>query len=724
MLNFSLRHRTPVILQTEAAECGLACLAMIASFHGHRINLTTLRAQHSVSLRGSTLADLIQIADRLKLAARPLRLDLNHLPELTLPCLLHWDFNHFVVLTQVQRDRVTVHDPAIGERDIALAEFSKHFTGIALELTPTHTFAAHNDIRRIKLRSLIGRLQGLGRAITQILVLAMILQIFAILAPFYMQWVIDHALVAHDHDLVTILGMGFLLLAIVQVSVTALRAWVLMVLSTTLNLQMMTNLFRHLIRLPMQWFNKRHIGDIVSRFDSLNAIQRTLTTGFLEALIDGVMVIITFGMMLFYSVQLALVALTAAMLYGLLRIALYRPLRLATEDHIVRGAKQHSHFLETVRGMQSIKLFAYEASRAASWQNLLTDQFNASIRTQRLNILYQGLNGLLFGIENIITVALGAMLILDTANGSGFSIGMLFAFMAYKTQFVQRISALIEKGLELRMLELHTERVGDVALTPVEPVDALQNVSFMPPAGRIEVKNLTFRYTENDPPVLQNINFSIQAGESVAIVGPSGCGKTTLVKLMLGLLQPTHGGIEVDGLPLSRVGMTRYRQAVASVMQDDQLFAGSIAENICFFDPRPDFERIEASARLAAIHQDIIAMPMQFNTLVGDMGAVLSGGQKQRLLLARALYRQPAILFLDEATSHLDVHCEQNVNHAIRLLKLTRIIVAHRPETIASADRVVRLAAGKVVSDTTARSASDGDLKLSPDNAANARMVG
>lgn len=699
MLHFSLFNRTPVILQTEAAECGLACLAMIASFHGYHINLNGLRAQHAASLRGSTLADLIQIAEQLKLASRPLRLDLDQLAELKLPCILHWDFNHFVVLTRVQRDRVMLHDPASGERELTLTEFSKHFTGIALELTPTSEFVACNEIQRVKLRTLIGRLQGLTGAISQILILALILQIFAILAPFYMQWVVDHALVAYDHDLVTILGVGFLLLAVVQVSVTALRSWVLMVLSTTLNLQMMTNLFHHLIRLPMQWFNKRHIGDIVSRFDSLNVIQRTLTTGFLEALIDGVMVLITLGMMLLYSVKLALIAMAAAGLYGLLRLVLYRPLRLATEDHIVRGAKQQSHFLETVRGIQSIKLFAYEASRAANWQNLVIDQFNASIRTQRLNILYQGLNGLLFGLENIITIWIGAMLILDTATGTGFSIGMLFAFIAYKTQFVQRISALIEKGLELRMLSLHTERVGDVALTPIEQVNELHPISATPLTGRIEVKHLAFRHSETDPLVLQDIQFSVQAGESVAIVGPSGCGKTTLVKLMLGLLQPTGGQIEIDGVPLSRMSLARYRQAVASVMQDDQLFAGSIAENICFFDTNLDFERVMASARLAAIHDDIMAMPMQFNTLVGDMGAVLSGGQKQRVLLARALYRQPAILFLDEATSHLDIHCEQNVNQAIHTLKLTRIIVAHRPETIASADRVIRLVAGRIVSD-------------------------
>lgn len=701
MLHFSLFNRTPVVLQTEAAECGLACLAMIASFHGYHVNLNGLRAKHAASLRGATLANLIQIAAQLKLASRPLRLDLDQLAELKLPCILHWDFNHFVVLTRVQRDQVVLHDPAFGERELTLAEFSKHFTGIALELTPTSEFVARNEIQRVKLRSLIGRLQGLPGAISQILILALILQVFAILAPFYMQWVVDHALVAYDHDLVTILGVGFLLLSVVQVSVTALRSWVLMVLSTTLNLQMMTNLFHHLIRLPMQWFNKRHIGDIVSRFDSLSIIQRTLTTGFLEALIDGVMVLITFGMMLLYSVKLALIAMVAAGLYGLLRLALYRPLRLATEDHIVRGAKQQSHFLETVRGIQSIKLFAYEASRAANWQNLVIDQFNASIRTQRLNILYQSLNGFLFGLENIITIWIGAMLILDTATGSGFSIGMLFAFIAYKTQFVQRISALIEKGLELRMLSLHTERVGDVALTPIEQVNELHPISAAPITGRIEVNHLAFRHTETDPLVLQDIQFSIQAGESVAIIGPSGCGKTTLIKLMLGLLQPTSGQIEVDGVPLSRMGMARYRQAVASVMQDDQLFAGSIAENICFFDTTPDFERVITSARLAAIYDDIMAMPMQFNTLVGDMGAVLSGGQKQRVLLARALYRQPAILFLDEATSHLDIHCEQDVNQAIRTLKLTRIIVAHRPETIASADRVIRLVAGRVVSDRT-----------------------
>jgi ATP-binding cassette subfamily B protein RaxB len=511
-----------------------------------------------------------------------------------------------------------------------------------------------------------------------------------------MQWVVDQAIVAQDRDLVTVLGLGFLLLALMQTGVTVLRQWVLMVLGVTLNLQLMSNLFRRLIRLPMSWFGKRHLGDVVSRFDSLNTIQRTLSVSFLEAMIDGVMALATLAMMLFYSVQLALVGVAAALLYSVLRLSLYAPWRVATEEHIVRAAKQQSHFLETVRGMQSIKLFAGEDQRTATWHNLVVDQFNASIRTQRLGIVYQGLNALLFGIESVATIWLGALLVL---GGAGFSVGMLFAFVAYKTQFVQRVAALVEKGLELRMLSLHAERVGDIALCPPESNAELPVAGGAELGASVEVKGVSFRYAQTEPWVLHDVRLRVEAGESVAIVGPSGCGKSTLVKLLLGLLQPESGTIEVGGLALDRIGLARYRASVASVMQDDQLFAGSIGENICFFDPVPDLARMEACARLACVHDDIATMPMHYHTLVGDMGTVLSGGQKQRILLARALYRQPRILVLDEATSHLDVARERSVGEAVRALKLTRIIVAHRPETIASADRVIVLADGRVAND-------------------------
>jgi len=708
MLDFSFSRRVPLILQTEAAECGHACVAMVASHHGHRIDLATLRQRHSVSLRGSTLADLMRLAATLGLSGRPVRLELQHLGELRLPCVLHWDFNHFVVLARVRAGSVTLHDPASGCREMPMAEFSKHFTGVALELTPAEDFRPASERRRVPLAALLGRMPPLGSALTQVLALALTLQMFALVAPFYLQWVVDEAIVSQDRDLVSVLGVGFLLLALLQTGITALRAWLLMVLGTNLNLQLMSNLFRHLVRLPMVWFEKRHIGDVVSRFDSLNTIQRTLTTSALEALIDGVMAIGTAAMMFMYSASLACVGVVAALLYGLLRFALYRPFRGATEEQIVRGARQHSHFLETVRGMQSVKLFAREDLRATTWQNLVVDQFNAGIRTQRLGLLYQGLNGLLFGVENVATIWLGARLVLGTpASGTGFSVGMLFAFVAYKTQFVQRIAALIEKGLEMRMLGLHTERVADIALTPAEPRDNA-TAATPPVRGTIELKGVSFRYAESEPLLIDGVNLRVEAGEAIALVGLSGSGKTTLIKLMLGLLQPTSGSIEIDGVPLARLGLARWRNMVASVMQDDQVFAGSIAENICFFDPQPDRERIEHCARMAAVHDDVLAMPMQYNTLVGDMGTVFSGGQKQRILLARALYREPRILFLDEATSHLDVVRERAVNDAVRALNLTRVIVAHRSETIASADRVIKLAGGRVVSEVAVTEGGTG----------------
>ncbi|OAI14969.1 MULTISPECIES: peptidase domain-containing ABC transporter [Methylomonas] len=688
-LNFSGGKRTPLILQTEAAECGLACLAMVASHHGHRVDLASLRHRFALSLKGVTLSQLIGIADQLQLASRPVRIDLPDLSRLTLPAVLHWDFNHFVVLTRVDSGRLDILDPAQGARRVTYADVSKHFTGVALELAPTREFVPRQERRQIQLSRLIGQLDGAARAIWQIVTLALAIEVFAIVAPFFLQLVVDQAVVAGDRHLLTVLGLGFSLLMLIRVAVTALRSWWVLILSNSANLQLLSNLFGHLLRLPMTYFEKRHLGDIVSRFESMNAIQRTLTGSFLEAILDGIMAAVTLGMMWFYSGPLALVVVAAAVGYGLLRLALFRPLKEATEEQILRGAKQQSNLLETVRGMQSVKLFNRQLQRRVQYQNLLVEHFNAGIRVQKLGLLYRTCNGLLFGIENVAVIWLGALFILD----GGFSVGMLFAFMSFKDQFTDRVGGFIEKGIEFKMLALHTERVADIALheTEAERLAAMPAEDSRLPA--IKIENLEFRYAPSEPPVLQNLNLEIAAGESVAIVGPSGYGKTTLAKLILGLLQPVQGEIWVAGTRLSQIDTRVYRDTVAAVMQEDQLFAGSIAENICFFDAAPDQAWIETCAQLAAVHHDIAAMPMAYNTLIGDMGTVLSGGQKQRVLLARALYKRPKILILDEATSHLDVAREKSVNAAIGQLKLTRIIIAHRPETIASVDRVIDLQA-------------------------------
>lgn len=687
------RRRLPVFLQTEAAECGLASLGMVANFHGHRIDLAGLRRRFTVSLKGATLQYLMQIAGGLNLAPRPLRLELAELTQLRTPCVLHWDMNHFVVLRSVDRNGAVIHDPAFGVRRMPMAEVSKHFTGIALEVTPTAEFKAHDERRRVKLRDLTGPVVGLKRSLIQVLVLALALQAFAMVAPFYMQWVVDGAVVSADRDLLTVLGIGFLLLAIVQVAVSALRSWVVLYLGTTLNLQWLANVFSHLLRLPVSYFEKRHLGDVVSRFGAVGTIQRTLTSSFVEAFIDGLMAVATLAMMILYSGTLTAVAVTAVILYGMLRWLFYDPLRRATEEHIVHAAKQQSHFLETIRGVQSIKLFGRQEERRSRWLNLVVDAVNRDLATQKLSLGFRSANSFVFGAERVAVVWIGALLVLDNA----FSVGMLFAFVAYKDQFSARVAGLVDKMIELRMLTLQAERLADIVLSPPEasgPAHAPDEIE-----ASLEVRDLSFRYSDTEPFVVRNCSFRIEPGESVAIVGPSGGGKTTLLKLMLGLLAPTDGKVLAGGIDIEKLGIDHYRKLVGTVMQDDQLFAGSIADNISFFDPAPKQEAIERCARLAAVHDDIAAMPMAYNTLIGDMGAALSGGQRQRILLARALYKQPRILFLDEATSALDIQKERAVSEAIKSLNLTRILIAHRPETIASAGRVIVLQGGRVAQD-------------------------
>ena len=351
-LAFWSNRRLPVLLQTEAAECGLACMAMVASYWGHRIDIPSMRRRFSVSMKGVNLKGLISMASGLSLLSRPLKLDLQHVPELKLPCVLHWDLNHFVVLKTFSAKHVVVHDPAIGERRLPMAEFAKHFTGIALELTPTAQFEAREERQQFSLYSLMGRVVGLRRGLVQLLALGLSLQVCALAAPFYMQWIVDEALLAADRDLITVLGCGFLLLVLLQTAIGAVRSWVTTVLATSLNVQWLGNTFSHLLRLPLPYFEKRHTGDIVSRFGSIQQMQTSLTTQFVEGVIDGVLVLGTLVMMLLYSTTLATVACVAVLLYALLRWAIFRPLRDANSEQIIHAAKQQSHFMETVRGMQ------------------------------------------------------------------------------------------------------------------------------------------------------------------------------------------------------------------------------------------------------------------------------------------------------------------------------------------------------------------------------------
>ncbi len=683
-------RRIPVILQSEAPECGIACVAMIATYHGFMTDLVAMRQRMSVSMKGTTLKTIAQIAETMKMSARGVQVSLDALDRVKLPAILHWDMNHFVVLTKVagtgDRQKITVHDPARGKRVLNRSDTSRHFTGVAMEMLPTPGFRKVEERERISSWQLLSAASGYKSTLAQIFLLSLALEVFAIASPFFLQLVIDRVLVGRDLDFLTVLGVAFGVLVVIQAMVTALRAWVGVYLSTQINMSMLADLFAQLIRLPLAWFEKRNIGDILSRFRSIDAIQRTLTTTFVEAIVDGLMVALTLGVMFFYSTTLTSVVIGAAALYGLTRWLFYYPQRRATDEQLGHEAKSGSHFIETLRGMMAIKLNMREQERRSGYQNLVVDHVNAGVRVQQIAIVHRAANGLIFGIENVAVIWLGAYAVM----AGQLTVGMLFAFLTFKLLFLTRINNLIDKVIEFRMLDLHAERIADIALTEPEAVSAQRGTNRDVPLT-ISTENVGYSYG-SEGFVFRNINLHMRMGETVAIVGPSGCGKTTLIKVLVGLLPPSEGTLFVGGHDLKELDLGSYRSRIGVVMQDDQLFIGTVEDNISFFDPTHDAARARECARVAGLDIDIMAMPMQYNTIVGSLGVALSGGQKQRLLLARALYRQPEILFLDEAFDQLDLEREYEITDRLVALGLGVLIVSHRPDTVRRVDRVITIA--------------------------------
>jgi ATP-binding cassette subfamily B protein RaxB len=694
MLDLGLWSRARIRLarQTEVAECGLACLAMIASYHGLDVDLGTLRRRFEPSIRGASLKSLMATADQIGLSPRALRVSLDDLGGLELPAILHWDMSHFVVLERVAGGKALIHNPDGRSRLYAMAELSGHFTGVALELRPAATFEPADLRRRLRLPQLWGRLRGLKRALLQVLVLSLVLQAFTLASPYYMQIAIDQALPALDLSLLAVLAVGFGLFTLINVAAGLLRSFVLLSAGTALSFGVTANIARRLLRLPVRWFEKRHAGDILSRFQSVAPIQQALTQGAVAALIDGGFAILALLVMAFYSLALTGLALFAFALYAAVRWVSFSLQREAQEAVIVTGAKVQSTLIETLKGMTVIRLFNHETMRHAIWQSRFADATNAGLKLARIGIWQGSANGLIFGLETIASIWLAIGFVIH----GGFSVGMVFAYMAYKTLFLARAGSLIDQGVAFRMLGLHLERLSDIALADEDRSFGQGAGLETPLQGGIVLRDVVFRYAPGDPLVLKGVDLEVAPGAYLAITGPSGGGKSTLAKIVLGLIEPDSGELLVDGLPLASFGHKSYHSQIAAVLQDDHLFAGSIADNIALFDEAPDMARILEAANAAAIHDDVMAMPMGYETLVGDMGSTLSGGQKQRVLLARALYRRPVLLVMDEGTSHLDAALERRVNAAIAALGITRIVIAHRAETIASADKVFLLDDGRL----------------------------
>ncbi|HCI4599601.1 TPA: peptidase domain-containing ABC transporter [Klebsiella quasipneumoniae subsp. quasipneumoniae] len=720
-LNWTGKRRLPLIRQTESAECGLACLVMVASWHGLQTDLPTLRERFSISSQGMTLQRLIECAAGIRLSSRAVRLELEDLKSLSLPCILHWNMNHFVVLHKVRGNRLVVHDPDKGKVKISLRDAGKHFTGVALEVMPASDFAVRDERKKIHLRQLTGKTPGLLAAMFRIIVFALGLEILTLGSPLLNQLVIDEVLVAADRSLLSIIIIALLLLSLTQMLLSLAHQWASISLSVNFNMQWTARVFHHLLRLPLAWFDTRSKGSINARFEAVDTIQQGLTTQVLEGVLDVMISVTSLCMMLLYSSEMTLIAVTVAIIYGVLRTLWYPSLRQSAEDVWDAGARESGYFLETLNGILSLRINGVTAYREAAWLNLNVTRRNTQLRQSRLLMCYDIMHTLTGSVVAAVILWKGAG---EVLNGT-FTVGMLVAYLSYQMRFSSSISSLTDKFFTWRMLDIYNERLADIVLTPTEnhrqyPVQDDNNPLVIRPAFRGAVtedicsplclEHIIFSHKGGNKPILRGVSMTLHPGEVVAITGKSGSGKSTLVKLILGIHIPDEGTIRTFGIPQTHPDYFQVRRKIGTVLQDDHLFRGSIADNIIFFSEDRNQERMIQCAQLALIDTDIMAMPMGYQTLIGETGGGLSGGQKQRILLARALYKKPGFLLLDEATSHLDVECEIKISQTLRQLGLPVLLIAHRPETIASADRVLYLADGHFTELQKKTTVDDNDL--------------
>lgn len=679
------------MMQTEVSECGLACLGMIANYHGHDLSLPGMRQRFAISARGLSLGDLMRIADALQLEASPFKIAIEHLDQLKTPCILHWDLNHFVVCQKVSAHAIIIFDPARGIVKMNNREVSKHFTGVALEIYPKTHLIPLKINPQLKIFHLLKVVRGIEKSMFMTATLSLFVLVLSLLLPYFSMIIVDHIVVVHDVSLVNTLAIGFGFVVLFDASGRFLRNFFVVHMGSQLIKQLTRKIAHHLLHLPLSFFEKRHVGDVMSRLDSLYFIKNLISEEFVAAALDGLVAIVTVTMMIILVPKLSAIILFALILYSLVRIMMHRRFRQATEEQLIAKAKEETTILESLRAIQSIKLYNGEEERVALWMRFFNQSLNGQNRAQIIGITGHSISRLIFGIEEVVVLWLAAFLVIS----GQMTVGLLVAFLTYKHQFVQIFNSLVDKIVEFKILDLHVDRLSDLLLQQPEISSSLAPLS-LKLDGSLRVEDLAFRYSPLEPSVFSRVNLQVAAGEAVALVGPSGSGKTTLLKVILGLLEPSEGAVLASGLRINLI-RAHYRRHIATVMQEDQLMTGSIADNIAFFDDKTDFEWMIACAKMAHVHDDIMAMPMGYQSLVSDFASVLSGGQKQRVLLARALYRRPLILFLDEATSAVDVEMERKINTSIKALSITRVIIAHRPDTIATADRVYELKDGTLV---------------------------
>jgi HlyB family type I secretion system ABC transporter len=689
------RRRVPVMLQMSAVECGAACLAMILNFHGRKTRVSDCREKCGVGRDGATALSIARAARGYGLRVRAHSVELRDFGQVQLPAVVHWNFNHFVVVERWSARSVTIVDPAMGRRRLSAGEFSAGFTGVVLTFQPGVQFERRQRWAGTTWTSYLPYMLQTPGALTtmsQVMGASVMLQILGLALPVFTKVLIDYILPVRIGSLLTMLGLGVVVLVLSQMVVSFLRASLLIYLQARVDSRVMLSFFEHLLTLPFSFFQQRSSGDLLMRLASNTVIREMLTSQSISTILDGTLVIVYLGILLVVSPMFGLIVLAIGVVQVSVLAGTTVRVHGLMQRELAAQADSQSYLVQALSGIATLKASGSEDRSLDFWSNLFFTYQSVSLQRSYLSSIIETTLMGLRTFSPLLLLWFGASRVIDGT----MSLGTLLALNALAGGFLSALAMLVSNGQRFQLVKAHLDRISDVL--EAEPEQDIHAVQSPPPLkGSLEIRNVSFQYDPNAPLVLRDVSLRVEPGQKIALVGRTGSGKSTLIKLLLGLYKPTSGQILYDGLSLESLNYREVRHQMGVVLQESFLFSGSIRENILFNDPALPLERAAEAAGLAVMHDEIIRMPMNYETLVAEGGSGLSGGQRQRLSIARALAHRPALLLLDEATSHLDAVTEQLVEAQLNRLSCTRVVVAHRLSTVRDAELIVVLDEGAIV---------------------------
>jgi len=685
------KGRVPIVRQLSETECGAACVAMVLGLHGRPVRLEEVRQAMGVARDGVSALDILRTARTFGLRGRGVSIDEEALKYLPQGTILHWQFSHFVVFERLGRDSVYLVDPGQGRRRVPMERFREAFTGVALLLEPGENFETGKARPRNASRYALQVLQQ-SHTLTRVVVMSLVLQLFALAIPVLTGLIVDRVVPRGDVHLLGVVGAGLIALTGFQLLTTLIRGHLLLELRTRLDSTMTLGFVEHLVGLAWSFFQVRASGDLLARMSSNAMVREILSSSTLSGLLDGALVVLYLGLMFAVSPVMALIVLGLGLLQVLILLLSTRRQRTLMSESLEVEAKSQSYQVEMLTGIQTLKAFGVENQAVQRFSELFVNVLNVSLRRGRLTAWVDALNGSLRMLAPLVLLSFGAMQVL----GGKMTLGTMMGLTALAGALLVPLSNLVSTGSQLQLLGSYIERIDDVFDTPPER-DPAKPGQLAKLKGGIELERVAFRYSPSSPLVVKDVSVRIEPGQFVAIVGRSGAGKSTLANLLLGLYLPSSGRVLYDGADLSGLDLQSVRSQMGVVPQEPAFFSTTLRANIALRDSTLPLEPIVQASVLARLHDDVMAMPMGYDTPLVDRGASLSGGQRQRLALARALVHNPAVLLLDEATSALDAITESQVQQALASLKCTRIVIAHRLSTVVDADLILVMDEGQLV---------------------------